>query len=109
MLGWWLIPFLYTPEAAHAYAAVLVLLIGYSFGSIFTWNRPLLLALGKPAYPLVIAAVVGVIELALAVILVPRFGYLAQAALLSGYFIIAIGLITWRGVREMRTQELKAA
>ena len=108
LLGWWLIPFLYTSEAAPAYAAVLVLLIGYSFGSIFTWNRPLLLALGKPAYPLVIAAVVGVIELALAFILVPRFGYLAQAALLSGYFIVAIGLITLRGMREIRSQELKS-
>ena len=109
LLGWWLIPFLYTAESAPAYFAVLILLIGYGFGSIFTWNRPLLLALGKPSYPLVIAAVVGVIELALAVLLVPRFGYLAQAALLSGYFIVAIGLITWRGLLEIRAQESKAA
>ena len=109
LLGWWLIPLLYTTESAPAYAAVLILLIGYSFGSIFTWNRPLLLALGKPAYPLVIAAVVGVIELVLAVLLVPHFGYLAQAALLSGYFIVAIGWITWRGLREIRAQELRTA
>ena len=107
LIGWWLIPFLYTSEATPAYPAVLVLLIGYSFGSIFTWNRPLLLALGKPSYPLVIAAVVGVIELILAIILVPRYGYLAQAALLSGYFIVAIGLITLRGLREVRVQESK--
>lgn len=105
LIGWWLIPFLYKPAAAPAYPAVLILLIGYGFGSIFTWNRPLLLALGKPGYPLVIAAIVGVIELALAFILVPRFGYLAQAALLSGYFVVAIGLITWRGLREIRRQE----
>lgn len=107
LIGWWLIPFLYTPEAAPAYPVLLILLAGYSFGSIFTWNRPLLLALGKPAYPLIIAAVVGVIELALAFILVPRFGYLAQGALLSGYFIVAIGLITLRGLREVRVQESK--
>ncbi|MCI0608143.1 MAG: oligosaccharide flippase family protein [Anaerolineae bacterium] len=107
LIGWWLIPFLYTPEAAPAYPALLILLMGYSFGSIFTWNRPLLLALGKPSYPLVIAAVVGVIELALAFLLVPRFGYLAQAALLSSYFIVAIGLITLRGLREIRVQESK--
>ena len=107
LLGWWLIPLLYTTDAAPAYAAVLVLLIGYSFGSIFTWNRPLLLALGKPSYPLIIAAIVGVIELILAFILVPRYGYLAQAALLSSYFIVAIGLITLRGLREIRAQESK--
>ena len=105
LFGWWLIPFLYTAEAAPAYAAVLVLLIGYSFGSIFTWNRPLLLALGKPSYPLLIAAIVGVIELVLAIILVPRFGYLAQATLLSSYFIVAIGLITLRGLREIHVKE----
>ena len=109
LLGWWLIPFLYTAEAAPTYPALLVLLIGYSFGSIFTWNRPLLLALGKPSYPLVIAAVVGVVELTLAFILVPRYGYLAQAGLLSSYFIVAIGLITLRGLREIRVQESKTA
>jgi O-antigen/teichoic acid export membrane protein len=109
LIGWWLIPFLYTSEAAPAYPAVLVLLLGYSFGSIFTWNRPLLLALGKPSYPLLISAVVGAIELMLAIILVPRYGYLAQAALLSSYFVVAIGLITLRGLREIRLQESKIA
>jgi len=105
LFGWWLIPFLYSPAALPAYPALLILLAGYGFASVFTWNRPLLLALGKPGYPLAIAAVVGVIELALAFVFVPRFGYLAQAALLSGYFIVSIGLITLRGVREVRQQE----
>ena len=105
LTGWWLIPFLYKPQAVPVYPVVLILLIGYGFGSIFTWNRPLLLALGKPSYPLRIAAIVGIIELALAFALVPRFGYLAQAALLSAYFVFAIGLITLRGLREIRVQE----
>lgn len=109
LLGWWLIPFLYRPAALPAYPALLILLVGYGFGSVFTWNRPLLLALGKPGYPLLIAAVVGVIELALAFVLVPRFGYLAQAGLLSSYFVVAIGLITLRGLREIRKQEAEAA
>jgi O-antigen/teichoic acid export membrane protein len=61
--------------------------------------------LGKPGYPLFIAAVVGIVELLLALILVPRFGYLAQAALLSAYFIVAIGLITMRGMQEIHRQE----
>ena len=105
LLGWWLIPFLYKPAALPAYPAVLILLIGYGFAAIFTWNRPLLLALGKPGYPLIIAAIVGIIELLLAFILVPRFGYLAQAALLSAYFVVSIGLITIRGLNEIRRQE----
>jgi O-antigen/teichoic acid export membrane protein len=105
LLGWWLIPLLYKPAALPAYPAVLILLVGYGFAAIFTWNRPLLLALGKPGYPLFIAAVVGIVELLLALILVPRFGYLAQAALLSAYFIVAIGLITMRGMQEIHRQE----
>ena len=105
LLGWWLIPFLYKPAALPAYPAVLILLIGYGFAAIFTWNRPLLLALGKPGYPLIIAAIVGIIELLLALILVPRFGYVAQAALLSAYFVVSIGLITIRGLNEIRRQE----
>jgi len=109
LLGWWLIPLLYKPSALPAYPAVLILLLGYGFASIFTWNRPLLLALGKPGYPLMIAAVVGMIELALAFVLVPRFGYLAQAALLSSYFIVSIGLTTLRGLGEIRAQEAEAA
>ncbi|HXF85974.1 MAG TPA: oligosaccharide flippase family protein [Anaerolineales bacterium] len=107
LLGWWLIPFLYKPAALPAYPALLILLIGYGFGSIFTWNRPLLLALGKPGYPLLIAGSVGTIELALAFLLVPRFGYLAQATLLSAYFVVAIGLIALRGIREVRAQEAR--
>lgn len=106
--GWWLIPFLYKPEALPAYPAVLILLVGYGFASIFTWNRPLLLALGRPSYPLIIAAVVGILEIILAFVFVPRFGYLAQSALLSGYLVVAIGLITWRGLYEMRRQEASA-
>ncbi|HET9589555.1 MAG TPA: lipopolysaccharide biosynthesis protein [Anaerolineales bacterium] len=105
LLGWWLIPLLYRPAALPAYPAVLILLLGYGFAGIFTWNRPLLLALGKPGYPLMIAAIVGLIELALAFVFVPRFGYLAQAALLSSYFVVAIALITLRGLHEIRRRE----
>jgi O-antigen/teichoic acid export membrane protein len=46
--GWWLIPFLYGSEFGPAYPAFLILLAGYGFANIFHWNRPLLLALGRP-------------------------------------------------------------
>ncbi|RME87002.1 MAG: lipopolysaccharide biosynthesis protein, partial [Anaerolineae bacterium] len=59
LLGWWLIPLVYGAESAPAYPALAILLIGFGFASILHWNRPLLLALGKPAYPLTVAALVG--------------------------------------------------
>lgn len=104
-LGWWLLPLLYGADARPAYPAVLILLVGYSVANIFNWNRSLLLSLGKPAAPLVITALVGVVELAAAFLLVPQGGYLAMAGVLSGYFAVSIGLIVWRGLDEMNRQE----
>jgi len=98
LTGWFLLPFLYGQEAAPAYPALLILLIGYGFASIFQWNRTLLLALGRPAYPLIVAFLVGLVELGLIFTLVPRFGYLSLAAILSGYFVVSISITVWRGL-----------
>lgn len=103
--GWFLLPLLYGPEAAPAYPALLILLIGYGFASIFQWNRPLLLALGKPSFPVIISFLVGLVELALIFWLVPQFGYLALAAIFSAYFVASIGIIVWRGLSEIKRQE----
>ncbi len=46
--GWFILPMLYGNQAQPAYPVLLILLLGYGFASIFQWNRPLLLALGKP-------------------------------------------------------------
>ena len=97
-LGWWFIPLLYSAEYAPAYPAAVILIIGYGFANIFGWNRPLLLALGKPSFPLVTAAVTGVMEVILIFTLVGRFGYLTAAAIVSGYLLISIGLNIWRGM-----------
>jgi len=102
LTGWFFLPFIYRrPEAVMAYPALLILLVGYGFASIFQWNRPLLLALGKPGYPVLVTLLVGIIELMLIVILVPHMGYLMLAAILSGYFVFSIGFIVWRGLREI--------
>ncbi len=105
LTGWFLLPLLYGPDAAPAYPALLILLVGYGFASVFQWNRPLMLALGKPSYPLIVSFLVGLVELALIFSLVPRFGYLSLAAILSGYFVISIGIIVWRGLAELRRGE----
>ena len=102
LLGWWFIPLLYGARYAPAYPAAVILIAGYGFASIFGWNRPLLLALGMPSFPVVVAAGVGAVELALIFGLVPSTGYLVASAILSGYLIVSIGIIVWRGVRELR-------
>jgi O-antigen/teichoic acid export membrane protein len=70
--------------------------------NVFFWNRSLLLSFGLPMVPFRVTLWVGLAKVALAFVLVPRFGYVAEAALLSAYFIVSVGLILQRGARELR-------
>jgi len=38
-------------------------------------------------------------------VLVRPFGILAQAGLLSFYFVTSVGLIVWKGLREITAQQ----
>jgi len=104
-VGWWLIPFVFGSDLAPAYPCFLILLIGYGVANIANWNRPLLLALGKPNLPLIISAVAGVIEVALLYLLVPSGGYLVGAAIVSGYFVISIGWTALKGLSIIKHEE----
>jgi O-antigen/teichoic acid export membrane protein len=102
LTGWWIIPTLYKPQALPVYPLLLILIAGYGFASIFQWNRSLFLSLGKAGYPVLISLLAGVVELTLIFSLVPRYGYLMMAVILSGYFIVSVGFITLRGLWEIR-------
>ena len=106
LLGWWLIPLVYGPSASPAYPVVLILLIGYGIANIFNWNRPLMLAFGKPTFPLIIALGVGLIEILFVLWLVPIGGYLVMAAILSGYLAVSVGIIAWKGWRLISYHEV---
>jgi len=95
----------YGSEYLPAYPAMLVLLVGFGVANIFFWNRTLLLSFGLPEIPFRVTLWVGVAKVALAFVLVPRFGYVAEAALLSAYFIVSVGLILRRGAVELRRAE----
>lgn len=101
LTGWWIIPTIYKPQATPVYPLLLILIAGYGFASVFQWNRSLFLSLGKAGYPVLVSTLLGVIELALIFSLVPRYGYLMMAVILSGYFIVSIGFITLRGLWEI--------
>jgi O-antigen/teichoic acid export membrane protein len=107
MFGWWLIPTVFGPNTLPVYPLTLILLIGYGAANIMNWNRPLLLAFDKPAYPLLISIAVGAVEIVLTIWLVPIGGYLAMGAILSGYLVLSIGLTAWRGWHEIHSQEAK--
>ena len=63
------------------------------------------MAMGKPTYPLVIMILAGLGKVALSFWLVPLYGMNAQAALMSGYFAITIGLIVWQGLHQVQLHE----
>ncbi|MEI7848699.1 MAG: oligosaccharide flippase family protein [Chloroflexota bacterium] len=106
LTGWFVLPLLYGEQARPAYPVLLILLVGYGFASVFQWNRPLWLALGKPGFPVLVSLIFGLVELGLIFTLVPTLGYLALAGILSGYFVISIGTIVWRGFAEINRQSL---
>jgi O-antigen/teichoic acid export membrane protein len=106
LIGWWIIPTLYKAQAIPVYPLLLILIAGYGFASVFQWNRSLFLSLGRAGYPVLISTLVGLVELALIFTLVPRYGYLMMAAILSGYFIVSIGFITLSGLREVQQREM---
>jgi len=109
LLGWWLIPLVYGPGTTPVYPVVLVLLIGYGIANILNWNRPLLLALGKPSLPLLVALGVGVVEILLTLWLVPGGGHLAMAAILASYLAISVLITAWLGWSLIREHEVDDA
>jgi O-antigen/teichoic acid export membrane protein len=104
-LGWWLIPFVYGKDYAPAYPAAVILMVGYGIANVFNWNRPLLLALGQPRYPLFVSAFVGAIELALFFWLVPQTNYLVASAIFSAYLAVSILWMVLHGLKLIRQEE----
>lgn len=104
-LGWWIIPLLYGREMAPAYPGVVILLLGYAFANILNWNRPLLLALGYPAYPLIVAAVLGAMEVVLIILFVPGTSYLVGAGIFSAYLAVSVSWNALRGLSILKHEE----
>ena len=107
LFGRWILT-IYGEQYAAAYPAMITLLVGLAFNYTLFWNRPLLLSLGLPTFPLWATLIAGVLKLGLAFPLVPRYGYMMEAALLSFYYVASVGLIVWRGMMELRRRERAA-
>ena len=90
---------------APAYPCLVILLIGYAFANVMNWNRPLLLALGQPNYPLMVAALTGAIEIVLLFILLPNGNYLVGAAIFSVYLAISVSWNVLRGLTLIKREE----
>ena len=70
--------------------------MGFTVDNIFFWNRVTLLALNRPAYPTAVNFVGMLFKVIGIFLLVPQFGTLGFAALLSGYYLFTVGLAALR-------------
>ncbi len=98
--------YIYKEAYAPAYGVLLVILIGFGVANIFFWDRSLLLAFGKAELPLKVSFFTMLGKVLLAFLIVPKLGYLAEAALFSAYFVITVGILVSRGLAEIRKQSL---
>lgn len=105
LFGHWIIQIYSGKEYLAAYPALVALTIGLVFNYILFWNRPLLLALGLPEFPVYVTLAAGVIKLALSFWLVPMYGVAAAGGLLSFYYIASVGLMVLRGLQKIKQNE----
>lgn len=108
ILGKPLIAWLYTPQFLPAYPALLILLLGYLVANTFYWRRSALLALGRADFPAKVNLVLAAFKMAGILLLVPRYGYLASAALLTGFYWIGSLVTVWK-VYTLLPKESRAA
>ena len=69
---------------------------GLLVANFFYWRRVALLALGRADYPAKVNLVLASFKLAGTFTLVPKFGYLASAALLSAFYWLSSLLTVWK-------------
>jgi Membrane protein involved in the export of O-antigen and teichoic acid len=101
IFGPWILS-IWGKEYIPAYSTMMILIVGYGVSNIFFWNRSLLLAFGKANIPLYIMAGVAIVKTALAFVFVPNHGITAEAMLLSGNFVVSVGLLVAIGLLMIR-------
>jgi O-antigen/teichoic acid export membrane protein len=107
LFGKWMISIYSGAQYLSAYPAMIALVVGLAFNYTLFWNRPLLLALGLPEFPIKVTLIVGLIKIALAFVLVPRYDIVAAGALLSFYYVASVGIMAWRGMKKIRELEIR--
>lgn len=109
ILGPWIIGLTYGVDFIPAYASLLVLIAGVAVVNVFYWNRNVLLPLGMPDFPTKVYSVGAVIRIAGIILLVPIYGAIGMAWLLSGFFVGTVGVLVTKTVRELRKAENQPA
>jgi len=108
LLGRPLIALVYTSQYLPAYPALLLLLVGFLVANTFYWNRVALLSLGRADLPTKINFGLALFKIAGILLLVPIWGYLANAGLLAASYIIGVTLAVTFFYRLLQARETTA-
>ncbi|UCD43470.1 MAG: oligosaccharide flippase family protein [Chloroflexota bacterium] len=100
-----LIAFLYTPEFLPSFPALIILMVGLLVANTFYWNRISLLSLGLADYPAKINSIAALFKIIGILAIVPIYGYLGSAALLSSYYIFSVSLNVRKTFRELKNHQ----
>ena len=100
-----LIAFLYTPEFLPSFPALIILMVGLLVANTFYWNRISLLSLGLAEYPAKINSIAALFKIIGILAIVPIYGYLGSAALLSSYYIFSVSLNVRKTFRELKNHQ----
>lgn len=109
VLGKPLIEMFYGASYLPAYPALVILLIGFLVANVFFWRRNALLALGRPEFPTQLNFILALLKMAGILLLVPVYGYLASASLLSTFFIAVSLISAWKVRQIIRLSQFRDA
>lgn len=96
---------IYASEYLPSLSLILILLVGFGIANTFFWNRSLLLGFGSADFPLWVSLAGMVIKVTLTCTLVPRYGYVVEAWLLSLYLVGTVFAILVHGWTKMKQAE----
>lgn len=99
---------IYKPEFLPSLPILIILLFGFGIANSLYWNRSLLLAFGKPDYPLTVAFWATLVKVALTITVVPKLGYQWEAVILSLYLCVTVGLLAAKGLSEIKIAQKEA-
>lgn len=88
-----------------SYYALLILLIGICADNILYWNRTVLLPLGQPSYPTLVHSIGAGLKIAGTILIVPQFGAIGMAVLLSVFMTGTAMILLVRTLRVLRGLE----
>jgi O-antigen/teichoic acid export membrane protein len=88
-----------------SYISLLIMLVGGVVVNVFYWNRSVLLPLNLPEFPTKVHFVGAILKVIGIVVLVPQYGALGMAALLSAFFLFTSLVLVFKALQTISITE----